>query len=555
MKASRPLLITLAGLALVLFAIKVVPLIGRVPDQGLHLLRQQKAAIVDRVAAYEDEQADEAHRELVEAALAIPIDEHLPPLSPVDSGFGILIPDLPENTAKHGRFANGCNRWLQAAVGGHGALDKTPLWSHFGDFYHRRVTSFPGALDLSPEEAREIAAAHGLTHVAASEIEEDGEVLTLRYQWRRFPEDQPFGQPVEIQGTREQIRQGLPRTARALLTELGVNAPEPSMRAVGETAEELRRLGGLPWIPVPSIAGGEMIAIEQAVMEGGSRPAYPLLAAMMFVIYRGLDEDFARIKAAAGPALKAYPRHPMLLAELAYQSRRTDRANAGDLRLPGAAPALKRYPNNTLLQLAEVYRLRIDKKPSEARKLSERAVRSAPENVNTWLALGGSIGDEANLIRRRRFIDQMTEQELTAANAYYEDEFMVAVKAVQVGPQNTSAWRRLSGAAATGGAPELAVAALEEAFRLDPNDYTNHWWGMQLYQPKWIGDREMLRATAERCVAGGTFWSSWQRVLLARIACEQGVQDVGEKIVSTDRERQELVQALNKHAAQHRHED
>lgn len=85
----------------------------------------------------------------------------------------------------------------------------------------------------------------GITHVALGKIRRAGRQLTLIYQWYRLPGRQPLGLPLT--GTADVVVAALPRLATRLARAVGIASPRVPART-DTTPDELRQLGGLPWI-------------------------------------------------------------------------------------------------------------------------------------------------------------------------------------------------------------------------------------------------------------------------------------------------------------------
>jgi len=490
-----------------------------------------------------------AKRPAARKPTTLTLDDHplIARLTPVESGPGVLICE-PVSTGVESAaadFGSGCAKWLHLVVGGQGQLGKTPLWLSVD---HARQELARNDLRLSLQEASQLPQSLGVTHAALGEITGDSKSGALKYQLWDLRAKKAVGAPISAAGAEAEIVAALPRLARELSAALGVARPQLPA-AVGETPDELRTLGALPWQPgvaLPDTQAKELEALASRLWNprpGEQRPASPVLGAFLNALYSGSRREIAAINSAVPGLTKELPDNALVLAELGRQAYVCAQPLENEPAKQLSA-LLQRFPHNYLLHSAGVYFHRTARNLEAARKSSELAVRASTRNPDAWLVLGSTISRQANAIRRNRFTDRITPAEQVAVSRFYADQLPVTLKAVLLSPKYAGAWLELSSSAAFLGESELADGAYNKALELAPRDYSVLWWGVQLYQPKWQGDVKKLASIGRMAVEAAGGWSPDQRVDIGKSMQHASLPDLALRVAKTDPERA----ALKKHA-------
>jgi hypothetical protein len=164
-------------------------------------------------------------------------------------------------------------------------------------------------------------------------------------------------------------------------------------------------------------------------------------------------------------------------------------------------------------------------------------VRCAARNPTAWLNLSECIYAQAHQVRRGRYINALTADQQAYCGKLYMEQLPVVLRATELDTLYYPAWLTLTKTAASVGYEELADAAFWKAFRLAPRASDVIWWGLELYQPKWLGDRDKLKKVATAAAPAANGWDSWSRVqIAAKIYCV-GFPELADPILSTAQER------------------
>ncbi|HEX8236502.1 MAG TPA: hypothetical protein VF600_11135 [Abditibacteriaceae bacterium] len=399
-------------------------------------------------------------------------------LSPLPSGHGIVVcePSTRAGDASVREFGAGCGRWLHFEVGGQGELGKTPIWGAIDDA--RRELKLP-SLRLTPQQAANIAQKTGATHAATGQIRGNSASAILTYQLWKMPEGKAIGAPLVARGSLRQIVQQLPAVARGMAVRLG--SATPKIRAtINATPQEMALLGQVPWkaqTAVSSAQAKQLETISQRVP----------LAALLLLRSGALLDGSTLYGTTANRLLTSAPDNTLAVADVAWKA--TDKLTPHNALLQRNR---QRYPNNYLLSLAETCRQRALKNRVAERSAAEHAVRCAPQSGFAWTELGESIYNQAESLRRSRFIGQLSAKEMAVVRTLYPQYVTAALRAVQLDPGSSHAWLTASKACAFNGQGEIADVAFWKALSLNRRQRDIYWWGLQLYQPKWFNDSNKL---------------------------------------------------------------
>jgi tetratricopeptide (TPR) repeat protein len=160
----------------------------------------------------------------------------------------------------------------------------------------------------------------------------------------------------------------------------------------------------------------------------------------------------------------------------------------------------ERFPNAFLPAMAMSEWEACQERYPQSRSAAEDGVRAAPRNVVAWLDLAEALYEESESIRQSKYTVQMTAQERQAVNRIYPQWLAAALQATKISPHDSYAWSETARAATFEGDMNLADKALWKAYELNPANPEIYYWGLQMYQPKWGGDKEKLLKVAQLAV-------------------------------------------------------
>lgn len=474
-------------------------------------------------------------------------------LSPVQSGAGVLV-CAPVNAGTDGPmvdFGEGCARWLQLFVGGQGELGQTPLWTPI-DFAWRKVK---GIHQVKPEQVPDISRLVGVPYLALGEIAGTPEQCRLTYQlWSA--EGRKAGEPITLAGDREQIIAELPGMATRLAQLLGARAPKIPA-GLGETAEELRLLGSIPWIPGPRVDGDRLRSLEQMALtavrpEQAPRRAHPAyLGAFLYLVNRGAMRDAKVTPLVGKPLAEALPDNVLVMGEVARQLHWSAPWDLATFPEELLRRQQERFPRNYLVKTAQTYRVRIAGDTAAARVFAGEAARCAPNNTEAWSMLDNVLAELAGKITAGRLLDELTPEETAECEVLYREQLKSARRTVELDPSNGNGWRHVSRAAACTGELKLADQAYWRAMELiTPTDFHILWWGLQLYREDLAADPKKLEQIGEMAVTEADRLTSAERISLARAAEHAGIPQVADRMARSDAERQAVQEHRREHQEQ-----
>ncbi len=412
-------------------------------------------------------------------------DELLAGLTPVASGTGVIVfePVATGTDESSALFGGGCSRWLQFVVGGLGDLGKTPSWVSIDQV---RVERKLQDLRLHPDEAFRVASALGPTHVVTSVIRGSAGSLTLEFRVSLRGIDRPVGNLITLTGTESAIVQGLPAAASKIARSLGVaEARIPPSCTAG--VDGLRTIGRTPWAPSDHDSIEDRKALE---LLAEREP----VAAMLVLLTNGIQ--IRDLNSIARKCLSRYAPDNTLALHAQVTGLYGDKAALAAL----ADRIARNYPNNYLLAASQ---LRLTESAGDANgavKQARLAVQCAPASSRAWHRLGHAYSSLAQNLRRGRVIADMTQDELDSIFRVYPYWVACAKRATEIDPRLNSAWLDLSVAACFLGAEELADSSFWKVAQQDPNNPEVIWWGLEMYQPKWLDDANKLSRAVELAV-------------------------------------------------------
>ena len=380
-------------------------------------------------------------------------------------------------------FATGCARWLHLHASGHGELGRTPLWGAVADARDLLPRS---DLRLTKADAARFASLLGVTHVALGTISGTSARATLSYQlFRTTPKLQALGSPLVAVGTREQIVQKLPQMASSLATSLGIRSGLATPKIA---PADFAVLGQAPWKarqPVAPALASRLAALS----------AREPLAGVLFLRSGNPRAKKAELVSTLASLMKNASGNTIAVADAArfYMADIAPQRNV--------VTALRtRFPASYLPATSEMQMHLEAGDWAQAQNAAEDAVRAAPQNAGAWLDLQTLLGNYAQSIRNGKYYARMSMKERRAVSTLYPQQLAAALRASQLTPQDSIVWSEVAEAATFNGNTLLADQALWKAQALDKSNPFVYSWGLQMYQPKWGGDRKKLLQIARLAV-------------------------------------------------------
>jgi tetratricopeptide (TPR) repeat protein len=403
-------------------------------------------------------------------------------LQPIDSGRAVLVcePVAPKNDPALTDFGASCGRWLHFVVGGHGEFGSTPIWEEVGIAAHERKHA---DLQLTQADLPAFGKALGITHAAIGTISGTPGQTTLSYQpWSLSPLKKD-GELIEIKGSQDQILEQLPKVATEIVSRWGIEKPRVPLVQI--SALDMRLLGTLPWCSLPFLRG------VQAAVKGASREDDARLSKLAWkvpfveMMFAQNGSHYVRQTQQEGQL-----QFNNMCDNVLYQEAMPYNSNLIPVFEAQAGRSLAAFPDNYALLCSVVKARRAGRERAKEREAAELAARSASKNPFAWMQLDGTVGNQAQDMRRGRFYSDLSEEEKQVLEGLYSTQLQIASYAAQLAPESASTWLRLSKAATFVGEDEVATNALWKANSLAPDNMFVYSWGIEIFQPKWFDDEE-----------------------------------------------------------------
>ncbi len=458
---------------------------------------------------------------------------------PMESGPGILVCDpvaamADPDAADLGR---GCARWLHLMVGGQGYFGKTPHWQTTERGWS--IAGKPNAR-LSPADARALPRILGVTHAALGEIRGSPDHLTLTYQWWRLSEQKPIGTPLSLAGPREVVVAGLPELAARLCRTLGIAEPRVPP-ALGETAEDLRALGHMPWTPgegLPQEDQARLQEFERRILVGGpaeGAPA-PLLGAFYALYYRGDQGDLSVEKITAA-LVERLPANSLLFDSAAFLWLNCPTGNGEDFPTRQLEEDLARFSRSYPFHSARALLHTIVVRRDDERKEWEMAVRCAPHSTAAWLELCVATNTLTDTTQRKLYSASATGEDADTLSRLRNEALGCALRVTALDPELEDGWYRLAMAALAAGEGGLADEAIWKALAMSPQSHRLLVGAAQIYRPMWFEGKAKMARVGEMAIAASEKWTPQQRAKIEIPLVECGLRSVAERMARTVHER------------------
>jgi tetratricopeptide (TPR) repeat protein len=497
---------------------------------------------------------------------------------PYQNGAGLVVGEpLSNGGSDLTAFGAACSRWLQFRIGGQGEMGKTPLWREIDEASQEMGKS---NFQLTAGDVDGMAKALGPTHMLLGSIaqaENPGEFI-LRYQLidvntrikttkgNSLIVSKSVGVIPALQGTKTAIWKELPSLALSLSRQLGVKKP-----SIGEQSdiseEEMALMGRGHWVFPGKLTQSDFVHL-------GAIAAREPLAALLTLEYndrQGFESNWTYQNARSSQGLENFGDSALatqVVVELLKQARENVLAvteigliDLKQLRAYEEESELAQHllgmiighpKNYAMRMLAEHVNSQVHESLDDSTESARRSTLAAPRNPHAWLLFGNHISSQAEKVREGRFANNIEEKGWQVLNAFYDRWNACARRAVELDPNNSYAWRALACSSTFKGDPEVANAAFWKAYRLNPTDSNQFFWGIQQFQPKWNDDPESLKKVIALAsepqhvlTCGRTVWSYLLRNGQTQAAAEilKKVRQIHEREVA---EQPDNVQRLKR---------
>jgi tetratricopeptide (TPR) repeat protein len=405
-----------------------------------------------------------------------------PVAGPAHSGLLVCEPAPAGTDPALAAFGSGCGRWLHLMAAGQPALACTPLWNSLA-----RAQTELGRTDLrlTPPQTTRLTHILGLTHVATGRITGTAAHCTLTYTLWRLPRLTPVGAPVTLTGSEAQVLAQLPGLARTLDARLGVARPAVPA-AVALTPAELGFLGGLARYP-------DLTDAQLATLAGLAARS-PL--AGMTLLNTPATADQGVLDRTVAALVRRQPNNALVLAQIADTAPAALRPDAALVTAQA-----RRYPGCYLMTYLDGTTQGVWGTRAGEWRAARRGVADAPENPAAWVVEADVIADIGNDVRQARTSDLISDKEYAFLGPTYARWEAAASRATALDPADGRAWLCLSSAATFAGDDARATAAIWRALKLIPDDEGTLWWGLEMFQPKWLADKAALDRVAALAAA------------------------------------------------------
>ena len=321
----------------------------------------------------------------------------------------------------------------------------------------------------------------GSTHAVVGEMTGAGDRWDLAYQIWKVPEGEKIGGAIHVRGSLAGIAASLPGAARKISQTLDSTSAW-GLFEITPTAEYLATVGAAPWSGERPLRLEERRRLKDLTQQSA-------LAGILCL--ENMVEEPDEFRATACLLLRKHPSDPQILAAIAALRPTT----MGDFEKQVTA-ALSLQPHSFGIAYAATVLQRERGDLQAELKQAELATRCDPENPDAWLSLGTTLSNLADGLRESQSGPEGDQEEQARLQKLYSACLRTVERARGLDPCYGKAWLRVSTAAAFSGDQKLADSAYQEAAVLDQGDADLYWWGIQLYQPKWIDDREKLKHVA-----------------------------------------------------------
>lgn len=389
-------------------------------------------------------------------------------------------------------FGAGCSRWLHFAVGGQGALGKTPLWSEV-ERAQRELSR--ANLRLSVDEAAQMQPLLGVTHGLVGTLQGTSEQLVLTYHLWQFAPRKEAGEPLTLHGTREQIIAGLPALAATLCARL--NVKNPHLPAIAIAPNDMALMGKAATMPgllyTPALT-------SQLRALAGRVP----LAGMLALRSDQLTRMDTRVTSEISQhLLEQTPDNALAYGQVTKREPLNLLAAGAEIK-----SLARRFPYNYAVSVTNFYWQVTSENQEEAVRAADRAVQGNIASPYAWVHLSFAMGALSGEDGEERA--QAAQKGLQAAQ-----------QAVHLDPQNWYLWIQVLRASTQSAKSESIAVAVQKMLALDRGDPDVISWGLNMYSSQGL-DENAKRAQVAQHAVGVHYLTAYQSNEVAQMLLNNG---------------------------------
>ena len=394
-------------------------------------------------------------------------DAYVRSLMPATNGPGILIGEPVPTTADASmeHFGSACSAWLEMTLAGQGEFGQTPP---LPDLSEARWQLALQNLRLYPFQVPVISQILGLGYVATATIESSGSGYKISYQLNK--NGSPYERPVILQGTSYEIVAALPSAAKQL-NKLIYSKDLPLPGPVGLSTDDMMVIGSILenyFAPV---------RITPDIASLAKRSALACIA--MRLHGRDYPDLFTAVSL-------TQPSNAFTISGLTVVDAPPPAFSAA------AITGLLTYPNNANLNYVESQIHLASDNYEVGQKYAEAAIRSAPNDIFTWVDLSYVMLLKAGAVRKGRNLSDMSPSDIEVVARLYAKCEALSQRAVHIDPNCGAAWEALAVASTYGNNPHEATEAIAKSVALDFQGYFRLHSIFKTYESRGAGDANDL---------------------------------------------------------------
>jgi hypothetical protein len=400
-------------------------------------------------------------------------------LTQYDSGPGLVVcPPAPvQADAATANFGAGCGLWLQAVVGGHGELGKTPpfrsvrsaIWQ-----WRRRN------LQATAANAAQIARWFGVDHLLVGEVTGGAPACALTYRLLKLPGAQPVGAELRLTGTKEEVLRQLPQAALDLCGRFHLNSAV-SGAGIG-TPQDLTTAG--EFVPIP----------DETLTEGQGERLFAIAPRSLTAAMVSAGMPDVRTPAAPHPERAqellglSSTESVLALDELSWSIMRGSEMPPAPF-YETAGRVWQRFPHNLVLNDSQAALFLHHAQREEAVRSAEAAVRCSTQSPQAWSLLASVLASFAHDVLGRRTPASLGVGERATLQPLFDRWVESSRRAAELNPASPLGWTRLAENAQATGDMKTAAEAIEKGRAADPGEPDVYRQALELHGPNGLKDK------------------------------------------------------------------
>lgn len=402
-------------------------------------------------------------------------------------------------------LGDGCARWLHLSLVGSPGVGGSPMWQRVeyarlsvasekagsGQSIARRMAFRVGSADvaaLSQATGASIIAVGKLGASTSSDPNDPRAPITLSYEVWDARDRKKLG-VASASGARGQASALLPNLARRIGDLASLPSDIPARCEL--STREMEAVGAAPWC-VGGVAWRVPLASRAQVKVLESLAPRSAVAALLCLFNWTDTRGDARYAKVQKHLLRLAPRNALAWSGAAW-------LDAGSLPQKDLVALSRRYPNNALLCAARGLRAIADGDEAAVARWHGRAAQLSPRDPLWWRWVGQSYSDQAGALRGARAAAKISRAEWDKLHLWYGLWLAACGRASRLDGRDADTWKEVCTAATFNGRDDLSEPALWAGLGLEPEHENLHFWGLQMFQPKWTrGRMESVKMLVQR---------------------------------------------------------